>query len=89
MHKQPRHHQCNESILEYDMKCLDDQSDSLVQNINYGRFKEGTQLVDGTCAYGGRFIVRSEESVESLVEPKAVIGVFMINIKIQQLSVQW
>ena len=48
MHKQPRHHQCNESILEYDMKCLDDQSDSLVQNINYGRFKEGTQLVDGT-----------------------------------------
>ncbi len=71
------------------MRCLDDPSDSLVQSINYGRFAQGTRLVDGTVVegdssgdvglfcrgllnrlqieYGDRFIVRSEESVESLV----------------------
>eukprot|EP00986_Skeletonema_menzelii_P015346 scaffold11548_cov97-Skeletonema_menzelii.AAC.2 len=92
IHKSPRHHQCNKLILEYNMKCLDDQSDPLVQSINYGRFAQGTKLVDGTvvkgdssgdvglfcrgllsrlqCEYGDRFILRSEESVESLVVAK-------------------
>lgn len=71
------------------MKCLDDPSDSLVQSINYGRFAQGTRLVDGTVVegdssgdvglfcrgllsrlqteYGDKFIVRSEENIDSLV----------------------
>eukprot|EP00573_Skeletonema_grethae_P004513 CAMPEP_0201698506 /NCGR_PEP_ID=MMETSP0578-20130828/19583_1 /ASSEMBLY_ACC=CAM_ASM_000663 /TAXON_ID=267565 /ORGANISM="Skeletonema grethea, Strain CCMP 1804" /LENGTH=467 /DNA_ID=CAMNT_0048185067 /DNA_START=61 /DNA_END=1464 /DNA_ORIENTATION=- len=89
VYKPPRHHQCNKSILEYNMKCLDDPSDSLVQSINYGRFAQGTRLVDGTVVegdssgdvglfcrgllsrlqteYGDKFIVRSEENIDSLV----------------------
>eukprot|EP00577_Skeletonema_sp_RCC1716_P026103 CAMPEP_0113385230 /NCGR_PEP_ID=MMETSP0013_2-20120614/7355_1 /TAXON_ID=2843 ORGANISM="Skeletonema costatum, Strain 1716" /NCGR_SAMPLE_ID=MMETSP0013_2 /ASSEMBLY_ACC=CAM_ASM_000158 /LENGTH=167 /DNA_ID=CAMNT_0000267971 /DNA_START=38 /DNA_END=537 /DNA_ORIENTATION=+ /assembly_acc=CAM_ASM_000158 len=71
------------------MECLDDPSDALVQSIDYGRFAQGTQLVDGKvvegdssgdvglfcrgllrglqCEYDDRFVVRSEESVDSLV----------------------
>ena len=30
------------------MKCLDDPSDELVQSIEYGRWAEGTKLLDGT-----------------------------------------
>lgn len=30
------------------MKCLDDASDDLVQNIEYGRFAVGTKLLDGS-----------------------------------------
>ena len=71
------------------MECLDDPSDALVQSIDYGRFAQGTQLVDGKmvegdssgdvglfcrgllrglqCEFDDRFVVRSEESVDSLV----------------------
>lgn len=41
-------HQSNKSILDYNMKCLDDPSDKLIQSIQYGRFAEGTRLLDGS-----------------------------------------
>lgn len=49
----PPHYQSNKSILEYNMKCLDDPWDELVQNIYYGRFARGTQLVDGSTIVEG------------------------------------
>ncbi|KAK1732317.1 D-amino acid dehydrogenase [Skeletonema marinoi] len=89
IYKPPKQHQCNKSILEYNMECLDDPCDALVQSIDYGRFAQGTQLVDGKmvegdssgdvglfcrgllrglqCEFDDRFVVRSEESVDSLV----------------------
>jgi D-amino-acid dehydrogenase len=45
-------HQCNRSILEYNMKCLDDPSDELIQRIEYGRCAKGTKLLDGTIVKG-------------------------------------
>jgi hypothetical protein len=44
----PLQHQSNKSILHYNMKCLDDPSDALVQSIYYGRYAQGTRLEDGT-----------------------------------------
>ena len=44
--------QSNKSILEYNMKCLDDPSDKLIQRIEYGRYAKGTKLVDGTIVEG-------------------------------------
>ena len=41
-------HQSNKSILEYNMQCLDDPSDELVQSIEYGRCAIGTKLLDGS-----------------------------------------
>ena len=41
-------HQSNKSILEYNMQCLDDPSDELVQSIEYGRCAIGTKLPDGS-----------------------------------------
>lgn len=43
-------HQCNRSILEYNMRCLDDREDDLIQGIDYGRFAQGTLSIDGTVA---------------------------------------
>ena len=43
-------HQCNGSILEYNMRCLDDREDDLIQSIDYGRFAKGTLSIDGTVA---------------------------------------
>ena len=43
-----REHESNQSILEYNMKCLDDKSDKIVQSIDYGRWAIGTKLLDGT-----------------------------------------
>ena len=48
----PKRYQCNKSILQYNMRCLDDPSDTLVQSINYGRFAKGTKLVDDTIVEG-------------------------------------
>ena len=48
----PKHYQCNKSILEYNMKCLDDPNDELIQSIEYGRCATGTQLVEGTVVKG-------------------------------------
>ena len=42
-------HQSNKSILEYNMKCLDDSNDELIQSIEYARFAVGaTKLQDGS-----------------------------------------
>jgi D-amino-acid dehydrogenase len=45
-------HACNRSILEYNMKCLYDPSDQLIQRIDYGRCAKGTKLLDGTIVSG-------------------------------------
>ena len=45
-------HQSNQAILEYNMKCLDDRSDDLIQRIDYGRCAKGTQLIDGAILEG-------------------------------------
>lgn len=45
-------HQSNKSILEYNMKCLDDPSDELVQSIEYGRCAIGTKRLDGSIKDG-------------------------------------
>jgi hypothetical protein len=44
-------HQSNKSILDYNMQCLDDSSDDLIQGIEYGRFAKGTRLLDGSMKY--------------------------------------
>ncbi|KAL7553511.1 hypothetical protein ACHAWF_016803 [Thalassiosira exigua] len=41
-------HQSNKTILEYNMTCLDDASDDLVQSIDYGRWALGTKQLDGS-----------------------------------------
>jgi hypothetical protein len=44
-------HESNKSILDYNIQCLDDSSDDLIQGIEYGRFAKGTRLLDGSMKY--------------------------------------
>ena len=45
-------HQSNKSILEYNMKCLDDPSDDIIQSIDYGRCAIGTKVEGGSIVEG-------------------------------------
>lgn len=45
-------HQSNKSIMDYNMKCLDDPLDDIVQSIDYGRCAIGTKLEDGSIVEG-------------------------------------